>query len=88
MNYDRVDTSDVQVIYSIDPETPLIVEKTILVGQLLDVLIDVERPSVRLVTGMTLKALFKSRKASSLVRMALLAFVALTDIMTNVRRKR
>ena len=41
-NSDRVDTRVMQVIYSIDPETPLIAEKKILVGQLLDVFIDVK----------------------------------------------
>ncbi len=41
-NSDRVDTRVMQVIYSIDPETPLIIEKKILVGQLLDVFIDVK----------------------------------------------
>ena len=41
-NSDRVDTRVMQVIYSIDPETPLIVERKILVGQLLDVFINVK----------------------------------------------
>ena len=41
-NSDRVDTRVMQVIYSINPDTPLVVEKKILVGQLLDVFIDVK----------------------------------------------
>jgi HlyD family secretion protein len=39
-NTERVDTRVVQVIYAIDPNNPLVEEKKILVGQLLDVFID------------------------------------------------
>ncbi len=44
VNTERVDTRVVQVIYAIDPEEPLVREKKVLVGQLLDVFIDM-RPS-------------------------------------------
>lgn len=41
-NTERVDTRVMQVIYSIDPENPLVKERKLLVGQLLDVFIDVK----------------------------------------------
>lgn len=40
-NTERVDTRVMQVIYSVDPQDPLVLEQKILVGQLLDVFIDV-----------------------------------------------
>lgn len=40
VNTERVDTRVVQVIYAIDPDLPLVRERKILVGQLLDVFID------------------------------------------------
>jgi HlyD family secretion protein len=39
-NTERVDTRVVQVIYALDPNNPLVKEKKILVGQLVDVFID------------------------------------------------
>jgi ABC-type Fe3+/spermidine/putrescine transport system ATPase subunit len=39
-NIERVDTRVVQLVYAIDPETKLVREKKVLVGQLLDVFID------------------------------------------------
>ena len=44
LNIERVDTRVIQVIYSIDPEEPLVKERKILVGQLLDVFIDAQAP--------------------------------------------
>jgi HlyD family secretion protein len=41
-NTERVDTRVMQIIYAIDPELPLVKEHKILVGQLLDVYIDVK----------------------------------------------
>lgn len=41
-NTERVDTRVMQVIYAIDPDEPLVKERKILVGQLLDVFIDVQ----------------------------------------------
>jgi HlyD family secretion protein len=41
-NTERVDTRVVQVIYAIDPEHPLVKDRKILIGQLLDVFIDVK----------------------------------------------
>lgn len=41
-NTERVDTRVMQIIYAIDPELPLVKEQKILVGQLLDVYIDVK----------------------------------------------
>jgi HlyD family secretion protein len=41
MNVERVDTRVVQLIYAIDPALPTVRDKKILVGQLLDVFIDV-----------------------------------------------
>ena len=41
-NTERVDTRVMQVIYAIDPENPLVKERKVLVGQLLDVFIDVK----------------------------------------------
>jgi multidrug resistance efflux pump len=41
-NSDRVDTRVMQIIYSIDSENPLVKERKVLVGQLLDVFIDVK----------------------------------------------
>ena len=41
INIEKVDTRVMQLIYSIDPEHPLVKEKKVLVGQLLDVFIDV-----------------------------------------------
>lgn len=41
-NTERVDTRVMQIIYSIDPDNPLVGERKILVGQLLDVFIDVK----------------------------------------------
>lgn len=42
VNTERVDTRVMQIIYSIDPQHPLVQEKKVLVGQLLDVFIDVK----------------------------------------------
>jgi HlyD family secretion protein len=42
VNSERVDTRVMQLIYSIDPANPLVQEKKVLVGQLLDVFIDVK----------------------------------------------
>jgi multidrug resistance efflux pump len=42
INIERVDTRVIQVIYAIDPEAPLVKERKILVGQLMDVFINVE----------------------------------------------
>ena len=42
INIERVDTRVIQVIYSIDPETPLVKDRKILVGQLMDVFIDAQ----------------------------------------------
>jgi hypothetical protein len=39
-NTERVDTRVVQLIYAIDPKNPLVDERKILVGQLLDVFVD------------------------------------------------
>ncbi len=39
-NTERVDTRVVQVIYALDPQHPLVKEKKVLVGQLVDVFID------------------------------------------------
>jgi HlyD family secretion protein len=41
-NTERVDTRVMQVIYAIDPDEPLVKERKILVGQLLDVFINVQ----------------------------------------------
>lgn len=41
-NTERVDTRVMQVIYAIDPEIPLVKDHQVLVGQLLDVFIDVK----------------------------------------------
>jgi len=42
INTERVDTRVMQIIYAIDPEHALVREKKVLVGQLLDVFIDVQ----------------------------------------------
>jgi HlyD family secretion protein len=42
INIEKVDTRVMQLIYTIDPEHPLVKEKKVLVGQLLDVFIDVQ----------------------------------------------
>jgi multidrug resistance efflux pump len=42
VNTERVDTRVMQLIYAIDPANPLVREKKVLVGQLLDVFIDVK----------------------------------------------
>jgi HlyD family secretion protein len=42
INVERVDTRVMQLIYAIDPKNPLVQEKKVLVGQLLDVFIDVK----------------------------------------------
>ncbi|MBN9120159.1 MAG: efflux RND transporter periplasmic adaptor subunit [Planctomycetes bacterium] len=44
VNTERVDTRVVQVIFAVDPENPLVQQKKVLVGQLVDVFIDA-RPS-------------------------------------------
>ena len=41
-NTERVDTRVMQIIYAIDPNNPLVKERKILIGQLLDVFIDVK----------------------------------------------
>jgi hypothetical protein len=41
-NTERVDTRVVQLIYAIDPADPLVQQKKVLIGQLLDVFIDVQ----------------------------------------------
>lgn len=41
INIEKVDTRVMQVIYAVDPEHPLVKERKVLVGQLLDVFIDV-----------------------------------------------
>ena len=41
-NTERVDTRVMQIIYAIDPENPLVKERKILIGQLLDVFINVK----------------------------------------------
>lgn len=41
-NSDRVDTRVMQIIYSIDPDNALVKEREVLIGQLLDVFIDVK----------------------------------------------
>lgn len=41
-NTERVDTRVMQVIYAIDPENPLVKERKVLIGQLLDVFINVK----------------------------------------------
>jgi multidrug resistance efflux pump len=41
-NTERVDTRVMQLIYAVDPANPLVQEKKVLVGQLLDVFIDVK----------------------------------------------
>jgi HlyD family secretion protein len=41
INIEKVDTRVMQVIYSVDPRHPLVKERKVLVGQLLDVFIDV-----------------------------------------------
>ncbi len=42
INTERVDTRVAQVIYALDPEHPLVQEKKVLVGQLVDVFIDTQ----------------------------------------------
>lgn len=42
VNVERVDTRVVQVIYAIDPRHPLVQEKKVLVGQIVDVFIDTQ----------------------------------------------
>jgi len=44
MNVERVDTRVVQWIYSLDPSQTAVKEHKVLVGQLLDVFIDVSPP--------------------------------------------
>lgn len=41
VNTERVDTRVMQIIYAIDPEHPFVKEHKALVGQLLDIFIDV-----------------------------------------------
>jgi multidrug resistance efflux pump len=40
VNTERVDTRVVQVIYAIDPDSPLVRDRKVLVGQIVDVFID------------------------------------------------
>jgi HlyD family secretion protein len=42
LNIEKVDTRVMQIIYALDPNDPLVKEEKVLVGQLLDVFIDVK----------------------------------------------